>query len=137
MKAYLAISYSERKNLQQAVDAITETLSLFTITPFIFVDAFQFPAAQEKEMMQQAMAAIDSCDFLIAETTNKAIGIGIEAGYAVAKNKPVIYIRHKDAAHSTTLSGISSYSIHYVDGTDLKLQLAETINMLLAALPNS
>lgn len=137
MKAYIAISYSERENLQQAVDAITETLYLFAITPFIFVDAFQFSAAQEKEMMQQAMAAIDSCDFLIAETSSKAIGIGIEAGYAAAKSKPVIYIRHKDAAHSTTLSGISSYSIQYADGTDLKVQLAETIHMLLAALPNS
>lgn len=137
MKAYIAISYSKRKTLQEAVDAIIAALHTFDITAFIFVDAFQFPAEQEQEMMQQAMAAIDSCDFLIAEATGKAIGIGIEAGYAVAKKKPVIYIRSKDAAHSTTLSGISSYSIQYADDTDLKLQLTDTIHTMLAALQHN
>jgi 2'-deoxynucleoside 5'-phosphate N-hydrolase len=40
-------------------------------------------------MMRQAFAAIDKNDLLIAETTDKAIGIGIEVGYAKAKGKPI------------------------------------------------
>jgi 2'-deoxynucleoside 5'-phosphate N-hydrolase len=136
MKAYIAISYSKRKTLQEAVDAIIAALHTFDITAFIFVDAFQFSAEQEQEMMQQAMAAIDSSDFLIAEATGKAIGVGIEAGYAVAKKKSVIYIRSKDAAHSTTLSGISSYGIIYEDSSDLKLQLEAVINTVIVTLQN-
>jgi 2'-deoxynucleoside 5'-phosphate N-hydrolase len=131
MKAYIAVSYDKRQHLAEAMDAVTATLRSLNITPFIFVDAYQFSPSQEKEMMQQAMTAIHQCDLLIAETTYKAIGIGIEAGYAVAKNKPVIYMRHKDAAHSTTLSGISTYSIIYGDPADLKEQLSAAVAAII------
>ena len=74
-------------------------------------------------MMQQAMRDIDHCDVLIAETSHKGIGIGIEVGYAKAKGKPVIYLRHQDAEHSTTVSGISDFQIAYSDTNDLQKQL--------------
>ena len=82
-------------------------------------------------MMQQAMAAIDDCDILIAETSDKAIGIGIEVGYAKAKGKPVIYVRHADAAHSTTVSGISNFQIIYTNNADLAEALKNIIIQLL------
>ena len=131
MKAYIAVSYNKRQHLAEAMDAVTATLSSLNITPFIFVDAYQFSPLQEKEMMQEAMTAIDQCGFLIAEASCKAIGIGIEAGYAVAQNKPVIYMRHKDTAHSTTLSGISTCGIIYSDAADLKEQLAAAVTAII------
>lgn len=70
-------------------------------------------------MMQQAMKDIDSCDLLIAETSDKVIVIGIEVGYARAKGKPVIYVRHHNAEHSTTISGISDFQIIYINPKDL------------------
>lgn len=123
MKAYLSISYSKRKELKEEVNAIIETLQSFNIITFVFADQYQFHSSQEKEMMQAALQAIDDCDILIAETSDKAIGIGIEAGYAKAKGKPVIYLRNKKAEHSTTLSGISDHHIIYADTNDLKDQL--------------
>lgn len=123
MKAYLAISYSKRKELNEEVNVIIETLHAFNIQSFVFVDQYSFHPSQEKEMMLAAMKEIDDCDLLIAETSDKAIGIGIEAGYAKAKGKPVIYIRNKEAEHSTTLSGISDHQIIYTDIEDLKTQL--------------
>lgn len=132
MKAYIAVSCSKREQLTDAMNAITAALLACNITPFIFVDEYHFGPLQEKEMMQQAMAAIDSCGFLIAETSHKAIGVGIEAGYAVAKNKPVIYIRSEDASHSTTLSGISSHAIIYKNAPDLEKQLAAAIAALFS-----
>lgn len=123
MKAYLSISYSKRKELKEEVNAIIETLQSFNITSFVFTDQYQFHSSQEKEMMQAALQAIDDCDILIAETSDKAIGIGIEAGYAKAKGKPVIYLRNKNTEHSTTLSGISDHQLIYTDTNDLKDQL--------------
>jgi chorismate mutase len=57
----------------------------FEIEPFIFIDMYNFKQHQEQQMMNQAMQDIDSCDILIAETSEKRIGIGIEVGFAKAK----------------------------------------------------
>lgn len=73
------------------------------------------------------MIDIDNCEILIAEITNKGIGIGVEVGYAKAKGKTVIYLRQQDAEHSTTVSGISDFQIVYNDTTELKTQLTEII----------
>ena len=127
MTAYISISYSKRKSLQKELDAITDTLKKNSIKPFVFVDNFTFSPLQERGMMQQAFEEIDKCDLLIAETSDKAIGIGIELGYAKAKNIPIIYLRNKDAEHSTTAAGASDYKIIYSDAGDLSKQLSEAL----------
>lgn len=131
MKAYISISYSKRKSIEAELDSIKETLKTFNIEPFVFVDQFKFTPKQEKEMMQQAMLSIDDCDLVIAETSDKAIGIGIEVGYAKAKRKSVIYMRNKNAEHSTTVSGISDFQIVYTDIKDLKEQLSLILSGLV------
>lgn len=130
MIAYISVSFAKRKSLDSELIAIKNALNEFAITPFVFVDSYKFNAAAEKEMMQQAMSDIDRCYLLIAETSDKGIGIGIEVGYAKAKRKPVIYIRNKMAEHSTTVSGISDYQIIYVDSADLFSQLTKVLNRL-------
>ena len=123
-KAYISISYNKRQELNDELNAIVEALKESHIRPFVFVDIFKFSSHQEKEMMQQAILSIDDCDFLIADASDKAIGIGIEVGYAKAKGKPVIYMRNKKAEHSTTASGISDAQVVYEDEADLKKQLS-------------
>ena len=124
MHAYIVISRAKRSSFQKEVDAILEALKQYSITSLIFIDNYHFTPSQEKEMMEQAFAEIDKADLLIAEVSDKAIGIGVEAGYAKAKNKPVVYIRNEDAEHSTTVAGTSDYVIIYEDAEDLKNQLA-------------
>ena len=124
MKAYISISYHKRKGMEAEVHAIKEILLNHKIKPFVFVDEFEFRSEKESEMMQQAMRSIDDSDLLIAETSDKGIGIGIEVGYAKAKGKTVIYLRNKNAEHSTTISGMSDFQIAYIDINDLKDQLA-------------
>lgn len=113
MTAYLALSYNDRPQLDEAVAVIKNTLKQKGIGCFVFADNFSFSPAAAQQMMQEAMAAIDRCDMLIALTNYKAIGIGVEAGYARAKNKPVIYIRDAGAEHSTTVAGISNRQVIY------------------------
>ena len=130
MKAYIAVSFSKRKLFAKVIAAITETLTHSGIEPLVFIDQHTFLAEQEQEMMEQAMKDIDDCDLLIAETSEKAIGIGIEAGYAKGKGKPVIYLRHASAEHSTTLSGISDHPVIYKNDDDLKIKLSAVLEKI-------
>jgi 2'-deoxynucleoside 5'-phosphate N-hydrolase len=127
MRAYIAISYAGRTRLQDELETICATLRKSGIDPFVFVDQYTFNAEDETAMMQKAMEEIDRSDLLIAATSEKAIGIGIEAGYAKAKGKPVIYIRHINAEHSTTLSGISDHQILYFDLQELVQKLKSIV----------
>jgi len=131
MTAYISVSFANRNFLEKELNAIAEMLTHFNIIPFVFVDQYKFDATQEREMMQQAMNDIDSCDLLIAETSHKGIGIGIEAGYAKAKGKAVIYLRQKNAGHSTTVSGISHFQIVYSDTNDLQRKLANVLKEIV------
>lgn len=124
MKAYIAISYAGRYQLKDELDTICHALKDEGIESFVFVNQYQFRPEEEKLMMQQAMKEIDHCDLLIAAASEKAIGIGIEAGYAKGKGKTVIYIRQEAAPHSTTLSGISDHQIIYSDLHHLSDQLS-------------
>ena len=130
MKAYISISYNRRKSLNAEVNGIKETLLDQKIESFVFVDEFRFNSSQENEMMQQAMRSIDESDLLIAEVSDKAIGIGIEVGYAKAKGKTLIYIRNKNAEHSTTVSGISDFHLVYNNVAELKHLLSEILTKI-------
>jgi 2'-deoxynucleoside 5'-phosphate N-hydrolase len=123
MKAYIAASNSDRETLQAVLQTIKDVLTANALENLVFIEQFRFGPHEEKEMMRQAMLALDSCDLLIAEASYKGIGIGIEAGYMKAKGKPVIYLRHAAAGHSTTLSGTSDRQVIYEDLADLKKKL--------------
>lgn len=120
---YIACSFALRNELKEEITLIKKEISAQDITPFVFIEHYSFTAEQEKEMMQKAFENISTSFCLFAETTDKGIGIGIEAGYAKALGKPVIYLRKKEAEHSTTLSGMADFCIIYSDKEDLKNQV--------------
>jgi nucleoside 2-deoxyribosyltransferase len=122
-KAYLSISFQKRQHLNPVIEMIRKTAHGFQLDLFVFVDSYHYSPDQEKQMMLQAFLDIESANFLIAEVSEKSIGVGIEIGYAVALQKPVIYIRHILAEHSTTASGSSQYHIVYQNLLDLEKQL--------------
>lgn len=131
MKAYISVSFSKRKTFDSIIKSINLTLLQHQIKSFVFVDHYSFNSSEEKEMMQTAMNDIKSSQLLIAETSYKGIGIGIEVGYAKALNIPTIYLRNSEAEHSTTVSGISDYQIIYKDENDLNLQLIKILQEII------
>ena len=130
MRAYVSVSYSNRKLIDLEIDTIMQVLNKFSISSMVFVDQYKFDASQEQEMMTVVMAEIDKSDLLLAEVSDKGIGIGIEVGFAKAKGKPVIYLRHEGSEHSTTVSGISDYHVIYSDLSNLQQKLAEVVTKL-------
>ena len=131
MKAYIAVSYSKRSLYEPVLRAIAGILGTAGVSAFVFVDEYTFTDQQESAMMLQVMKDIDDCDLLIAETSDKAIGIGVEAGYAKAKNKPVIYLRQQNAAHAATVAGISDFQVIYNGTDDLQDQLSAVLIEIL------
>jgi len=126
-KVYFAISFSDRKKFDAEISYLVKEASKSEIEIFVFVDQYHFKNDQEKEMMQVAFETIEKSDFLIAELTHKSIGVGIEVGYAHAIKKPIIYLRKKGSAYSTTTAGCSDYSIEYTTKKDLTNQVVKII----------
>lgn len=131
MKAYISISYKNRRYLQGEVAIIMNILTQAGFTPFLFVDHYNFEASQERIMMMAALKHIDSSTLFIAEVSEKAIGVGVEAGYAKSKGIPIIYVRNAVAEHSTTISGISDVKIIYHSTSDLMNQLYESCRLFI------
>jgi len=65
------------------------------------------------ELMERTFAAIDSSDAVLVEFSEKGVGLGIEAGYAHARGKPVYVAAREDSPVSDTLRGIASRIHHY------------------------
>lgn len=118
-RAYLAISYSNRRFFNNEVESLKQLFKKHHMELLVFVDQYNFKPNQEKDMMETAFKEIDTCDVLIAELTTKSIGVGIEIGYAHAKKKPVIYLYKKNAEYSTTAAGSSTHVIAYENELDL------------------
>jgi len=137
-KVYFAISYSKRKQFEKEVKSLQNLFSKNNIELLVFVDKYDFKANQEKEMMKVAFKEIDSSDFLIAELTTKSIGVGIEIGYAFAKEKPIFYLRKQNSEYSTTASGCSISVLEYeneLDLVDMMEKLLKTKSMTEFKMP--
>jgi len=112
-KIYFAISYSKRYLFDNEINLLKTFFNDRNIELLVFVDKYNFKPDEEKIMMETAFREIDSSDFLVAELTTKSIGVGIEIGYAYAKEIPIIYIRKSNSEYSTTASGSSKYTFEY------------------------
>ncbi len=130
-KAYLAISYSNRKLFNKEIDSLKNLFLKNNMELLVFVDKYNFKPNQEQEMMKTAFNEIDNSDLLIAELTTKSIGVGIEIGYAYATKKPVIYLRKKGSEYSTTAAGSSKYIIEYKNEFDLLNSIEKILLKLL------
>ena len=127
--AYFGISKSNRVHFDKEIDQLKKCLIKHDIDLLVFVDKYGFKIGEEKEMMSIAFKEIDKSDFLIVELSKKAIGVGIEVGYAFAKRKPIIYIKRKNAKHSTTVDGCSDFIIEYEN----EMHLSEEIEKIIKA----
>lgn len=74
------------------------------------------------QLMKKTFEIIDSSDLLLIELSEKGVGLGIEAGYARAKGKPIIIIAKQDVDISAALQGISR-EIHFYNNEEELKQL--------------
>lgn len=73
------------------------------------------------ELMARSLAAIDQSRLLVVDLSEKGIGVGIECGYAHARDIPIVVTLPFEADLSGTLEGIATVVVRYRRVTDLDL----------------
>ena len=123
MKAYIGIKYHEDYRNKAVVDKISSVLErkgYETICIIRDISMEQQNRYNPYELMKLTFERIDACDLVIIELTEKGVGLGIEAGYAYAKEIPIITIAKNGSDISETLEGISKKIFFYKDIEDLE-----------------
>ena len=122
MRAYLAHKfYSDGRN-RNLVESIADSLEKEGIETFVMARDFEDWGKNEfssSKLMELSFRQIEDCDFLIVEFSEKGVGLGIESGYAYAKDKPIFIIAKKDSEISLTLRGIANKIIFYNNPEDV------------------
>ena len=96
----------------------------FNLEVYAFVFDFN-EKVNDKKLMDRALAKVDESDVVIVELSNRSVGVGIEAGYAKAKGKPVVYLHKKGTEIKQTMNGIADVVITYEDTKNLINQLSD------------
>lgn len=128
--AFVSVSYADRTALAPALDAIRAALLSAGFQPHIFVEQYQYSSQEARAMMATALRDVRAASLLIAETTHKAIGVGIEVGAAAAWRIPIVAVRRADAEPSTTVEGLAAVTVAYHHPEDLRAALAEALAAL-------
>ena len=116
MKAVLAIKFKEDYSDKEKIKKISGVLESVGISSEIMVKDYEKRGAVRftpQELMKKTFEIIDASDMLITEFSEKGVGLGIEAGYAFAKGKPIYVIAKEGSDISTTLAGIARVVIFY------------------------
>jgi len=122
MKAYLAIKFKEdfsNRNLIEDISVVLKKEGVETVVMARDHEKWGEKKFSPETLMAETFKEIDSSDFLIIEFSEKGVGLGIEAGYAYAKNKPIIVIATEGSDVSSTLQGITKKIIFYKNSGDL------------------
>jgi 2'-deoxynucleoside 5'-phosphate N-hydrolase len=131
MKVFIAVSYEGKERLSKEIDTLEEACRQAGFE-FITYVRKQITAQDEKKLMDTTFSEITTSDIIIAEVSEKVIGVGIEIGYAKALNKKIIYIHSADSERSTTVGGTANIEITYSDYKDLfgkiKQELAQIMH---------
>ena len=123
MKAYVAFKFKEDYSDKEFIEKVSSALHTAGLDTVVMVRDYEKWGAVKmtpQEFMPLALKAIDDCDILIAEFSEKGVGLGIETGYAYAKEKPVIVIAKSGTQISDTLSGIAKQIIFYKNPEELE-----------------
>lgn len=122
MKAFLSIKYHPDHANRARIEAILAALAGLNIQAACVVRDLEdwgqlhySPA----ELMRLTFSELDACDLLLVDLAEKGVGVGIEAGYAAARGKPIVVIAPTAADVSDTLAGLAQAVWRYADFADL------------------
>lgn len=123
MNIYFGIKYHSNLENKTHIDFVLSTLeSLGHTVSFIQRDLEQWGKKQvsAQTLMQTTFEQINHSDLILIDISEKGVGLGIEAGYAHAQQKPITVIAKTDSDVSLTLKGISSSVYFYSSQKQLK-----------------
>ncbi len=88
------------------------------------IDTAKFKG-DDKQRFERAWNKIEESDIIIAEMSEVSTGQGMEIGYAITLNKPIIVIAKKNSKISGLIKGcpVLKSIIYYTNITDVKKDL--------------
>jgi nucleoside 2-deoxyribosyltransferase len=122
LKAYIGLKFHQDARNRHTIDLISEALNsagFETVCIHRDVEFFGQVQLTPKDLMAQTFDIIRSCQLVVIELTEKGVGLGIEAGYAHARDIPVVTVAYQGADISNTLRGISRETYSYNDAEGL------------------
>ena len=135
MKVYIAIKYHPNNQNRPVIEQISTTLEqngFDTVCVTRDLENWGQIHFAPETLMQRSFQEIDASDLIVIELTEKGVGLGIEAGYAWAKQIPIVTIAKKGADISTTLQGISQRIFWYNEFDDLTGFFAQEVEQIQA-----
>ena len=125
MKAYIGIKYYEDYRNKTIIDKISSALERKGYRTSCIVRDIQNHQVKynSQELMKVTFKEIDECNLVIIDLTEKGVGLGIEAGYAFAKDIPIITVAKQGSDISETLEGISKEIFFYKDIEDIEMAI--------------
>ncbi len=122
--AYFGIKYYKDNSNKSKIDSIAGALlseGIETICVARDIGKWGAVKLSSQELMSLTFNEIDKSDFVILEMTEKGVGLGIEAGYAIAKQKPLVVLIKRELELSNTMKGIANFVIPYQRPEDIKI----------------
>ena len=128
MKAFLAVKYHEDMSNRahiEALEAAIEQAGFDCMCIVRDVERWGQVELDPRELMGRTFEELGECQLLVADLAEKAVGLGIEAGYAYARGMPILTVAPQSADVSTTLEGISLRVYRYAEPAELVTPLRE------------
>jgi nucleoside 2-deoxyribosyltransferase len=123
-RAYFGIKYHEDNRNKNEIDSLSAAFrndGIETICIARDLEEWGDVHLSSQELMKITFEEIDKSDFVVLEMSEKGVGLGIEAGYASAKGKPLVVLIRDGQELSNTLQGIADVVITYCQPEEIKI----------------
>ena len=137
VRAFLSMKYwGDTRNREdvRSIIGILEQLGLETYCVAEHAEQWGNVKFTPQELMHLTFRQIDSSDLLIAHVDGWPIGVGVEAGYAYARNLPIICICPEGRRLANTVAGLAEVVVVYSDYQDLRRRISQL--PIIKALPS-
>lgn len=121
MKVFISIKYREDNSNKDCIEKISSALErngFETVCITRDIEKWGQIQLSPLELMKKTFAEVDSSQLIVVDLTEKGVGLGIEAGYAHAKEIPIVVIARSGSDISTTLQGIARKLFFYDEFED-------------------
>lgn len=123
MKVFLSVKYHTDMSNRGHIERLLGMLKDLRYETFCVVrdlETWGETAVDERELMRITFERIRASHLVLADLSEKGVGIGIEAGYAAARGIRVVVIAPEGCDISTTLKGIAEACFTYRNEADLR-----------------
>lgn len=122
IKAYFGIKYYEDNRNKALIEVLMAVLRRDGIEPICMASDVEKWGAERltlQDLMQRTFQEIDESDLVVLEMSEKGVGLGIEAGYAIANGKPLVVMIKRGCELSGTMQGIADFVITYSNPSEV------------------